>query len=78
MKITNEFEYTPTLKELAQEIWNLSDEDQAKLLGLLYNIDTVYRVEMQLEYLSDRLKEDNNKSGFELIRSLNSRLETDR
>ena len=78
MKITNEFEYSPTLKELAQEIWNLSDEDQAKLLGLLYNIDTVYRVEMQLEYLSDRLKEDNNISGFNLICSLNSRLETDK
>ena len=78
MRITNEFEYVPKLNELAQEIWNLADEDQAKLLGLLYNVDTTYRIEMQLEYLSDRLKEDNNKSGFELIRSLNSRLEVDR
>ena len=77
MEITNEFEYVPTLKELAQEIWNLSDEDQAKLLDLLYNIDTAYHVEMQLEYLSDRLKEDNNISGFNLVRSLNSRLEVD-
>lgn len=78
MRVTNEFEYAPTLKELAQEIWNLSDEDQAKLLGLLYNIDTAYHVEMQLEYLSDRLKEDNNISGLNMIRSLNSRLEVDR
>lgn len=78
MEITNEFEYIPTLNELAQEIWNLSDEDQAKLLGLLYNINTVYLVEMQLECLSERLKEDNNISAFNLIRSLNSRLEIDR
>ena len=78
MRITNEFEYAPTLKELAQEIWNLSDEDQAKLLGLLYNIDTAYHIEMQLEYLSDRLKEDNNISGLNMIRSLYSRFKVDR
>lgn len=63
------YEYKLALDELAQEIWNLHDTEQCKLLDKLYNITDVYHREMQLEHLSDRLKmsKRNNKHGMEII-----------
>lgn len=39
IKQEREFEYKPTLDELAQEIWDLDDTGQCELLDKLYNID---------------------------------------
>lgn len=75
MEIVNKFEYKPTMEELAEEIWSLDTKEQAKLLKLLYNIDAIYRVETQLEYLSSELKERENKDGLDLVYSLAARLE---
>lgn len=54
------YEYELTLNELAKEIWNLDDTEQCELLDKLYNIDEQYAIEMQMEYLSDKLKENEN------------------
>jgi hypothetical protein len=70
------YEYKLTLDELAQEIWDLDDIGQCKLLDKLYNITDVCHREMQLEYLSDRLKmsKRNNKHGMEIIDGLYERV----
>lgn len=70
------YEYKLTLNELAQEIWNLDGAEQCVLLDKLYNITDVYHREMQLEYLSDRLKmsKRNNKNGMEIIDGLYERV----
>ena len=76
IKQEREFEYKPTLDELAQEIWDLHDTEQCILLDKLYNITDVYHREMQLEYLSDRLKTSkrNNKNGMKIIDGLYERV----
>jgi hypothetical protein len=76
IKQEREFEYKPTLDELAQEIWNLHDAEQCVLLDKLYNITDVYHREMQLEYLSDRLKmsKRNNKNAMKIIDGLYERV----
>ena len=70
------YEYKPTLDELAQEIWNLDDTEQCVLLDKLYNITDVYHREMQLEYLSDRLKmsKRNSKNAMKIIDGLYERV----
>ena len=69
------YEYKPTLDELAQEIWDLDDAEQCELLDKIYNITDVCHREMQLEYLSDRLKmsKRNNKHGMDIIDGLYKR-----
>lgn len=66
------YEYKLTLDELAQEIWNLDDTEQCKLLDKLYNIDESFAVEMQMEYLSDKLKE--NEDAMKIIAGLYERV----
>ena len=61
-----------TLDELVQEIWDLDDTEQCELLDKLYNITDVYHREMQLEYLSDRLKE--NEDAMKIIDGLYERV----
>jgi len=70
------YEYKLTLDELAKEIWDLDDTEQCELLDKLYNITDVYHREMQLEYLSDRLKmsKRNNKNGMKIIDGLYERV----
>lgn len=70
------YEYKLTLDELAKEIWNLDDTEQCVLLDKLYNITDVYHREMQLEYLSDRLKmsKRNNKDAMKIIDGLYERV----
>lgn len=70
------YEYKLTLDELTQEIWNLDDTEQCVLLDKLYDITDVYHREMQLEYLSDRLKmsKRNNKNGMKIIDGLYERV----
>lgn len=66
------YEYKPTLDELVQEIWDLDDTEQCELLDKLYNITDVYHREMQLEYLSDKLKE--NEDAMKIIDGLYERV----
>jgi hypothetical protein len=66
------YEYKLTLDELAQEIWNLDDTEQCKLLDKLYNIDESFAIEMQMEYLSDKLKE--NEYAMKIIDGLYERV----
>ena len=72
IKEKREFEYKPTLDELAQEIWDLDDTGQCELLDKLYNIDESFAIEMQLEYLSDKLKE--NEDAMKIIDGLYERV----
>ena len=66
------YEYKLTLNELAKEIWNLDDTEQGELLDKLYNIDEQYAIEMQMEYLSDKLKE--NEYAMKIIDGLYKRV----
>ena len=66
------YEYKPTLNELAQEIWNLDDTEQCQLLDKLYNIDESFAIETQLEYQSDKLKE--NEDAMKIIDGLYERV----
>ena len=66
------YEYKPTLDELAQEIWDLDDAEQCVLLDKLYNIDEQFTIEMQMEYLSDKLKE--NEDAMKIIDGLYERV----
>ena len=66
------YEYKLTLNELAKEIWNLDDTEQCELLDKIYNIDEQYAIEMQMEYLSDKLKE--NEYAMKIIDGLYKRV----
>lgn len=68
MIIKQEFGYTPTIDELAYEIWNLSYKEQCELLNKLGNIDSNYLICMQLQYMSDCNKID--KNGLRLVEQL--------
>ena len=69
------YEYKLTLNELAKEIWNLDDTEQCELLNKLYNIDEQFSIEMQMEYLSDKLKE--NEYAMKIIDGLYERVHSD-
>lgn len=51
-------DYKPTVHQLADEIWNLSSEDQLELLYMLANIDDNYKICMQLQNMMDDKHED--------------------
>ena len=66
------YEYKLTLDELVQEIWDLDDTEQCELLDKLYNIGESLAVETQMEYLSDKLKE--NEDAIKIIDGLYERV----
>lgn len=45
--------YKPTVQQLADEIWDLSSEEQLELLYMLANIDDSYKICMQLQNMMD-------------------------
>lgn len=57
------YEYTPTVHQIAEEIWELDAEQQLELLLELAKIDTSYRIMMQMQSMRDfNLESDKNYS----------------
>ncbi len=52
IKIIQE-DYHPSIEAIAEEIWSLDAEQQLELLLELANIDTSYRIMMQMQAMRD-------------------------
>ena len=59
MKVTlTNTDYHPTLGDIANEIWSMSEIDQLELLYMLANVDDNYKICMQLQNMMDVKHED--------------------
>ena len=47
------YEYTPSVRQIAEEIWDLNAKQQLELLLELAKIDTSYRIMMQMQAMRD-------------------------
>lgn len=57
-EIQTTIEVNPTIRELAEMIWDLDSQEQAELIAVLMRIDKKWRVESQICEVAHELDED--------------------
>lgn len=67
------YEYTPTVHQIAEEIWDLNAGQQLELLLELAKIDTSYRIMMLMQAMRDlSIESDKNYSvATDFVQQLN-------
>ena len=63
-------EYTPSVRQIAEEIWDLDAGQQLELLLELAKIDTSYRIMMQMQAMRD-LSDKNYSAATDFVQQLN-------